>query len=73
MSVRPEFLDHLRRQISSEIEDAIRRDHQKLVDFIDKKIDKLKDEAHDVDMGGGDSLQVRAIISALNDVRVKLF
>lgn len=72
MPLRPESLDHLRRFLSNEIDEEIRKDREKTIEFIDRKIDKLKDEASDEDHGGGNSGPIRAIITALNDVRVKL-
>ena len=72
MPIRPESLDHLRRFLSNEIDEEIRKDRQKTIEFIDRKIDKLKDQAHDIDMSGGNSIHIHGTITALNDVRVKL-
>lgn len=72
MPLRPESLDHLRRFLNNEIDEEIRKDRQKIIEFIDRKIDKLKDKADDEDRSGGNSGPLRAIIDALNDVRVKL-
>lgn len=72
MPLRPESLDHIRRHLNNEIDEEIRKDREKTIEFIDRKIDKLKDEAHDIDMGGGNSTMSHATINALNDVRVRL-
>lgn len=72
MQISPVCLNRIRLEIVQEIDEAIRKDHERIRKMIDHKIDILNARAKKEDQSGGNSGLERAIIEALNDIRMKL-
>lgn len=70
--MRPETWDHLRRQIQKAVEEHVNLDRDRIVEVIDRVIDKENEQAEKVDQSGGDSGIHRHAVEVLNDVRVRV-